>query len=217
MKFFLDTANLNEIKQAVEWGLCDGITTNPSLIAKEGVDFKQRVKEITKLVDGPISAEVLATEYNEILKEARILAALHKNIVVKVPFIPEGVKAIKTLSSEGIKINCTLIFSSNQALIAAKAGAEFVSPFIGRLDDISEDGMNLIKEIKEIFEKYSYIQTKILVASIRHPRHVVESARLGAEYCTMPFNVLEKMFQHPLTDNGLKKFLDDAKKAGLKV
>ncbi|MDO8627006.1 MAG: fructose-6-phosphate aldolase, partial [Candidatus Diapherotrites archaeon] len=217
MKFFLDTANLSELKQAVDWGLCDGVTTNPSLIAKEGVDFKQRIKEITEIVHGPISAEVLAVTHKEILAEAHELVKIHKNIVVKVPFIPEGVKAIKDLAKEGIKVNCTLIFSASQALVAAKAGAEYVSPFIGRLDDISEDGMLLIKEIKEIFKNYDYIKTKILVASVRHPRHVVDAAKIGAEYCTMPFDVLKKLFNHPLTDIGLKKFLEDAQKAGLKV
>jgi len=211
MQFFLDTADLEAIKKYVSWGVVDGVTTNPSLVAKEGVSMKERILEIAKVVDGPISAEVIATDYEGMLAEGRDRAGWHKNIAVKIPMTEAGLQAIKTLSSEGISINTTLIFSASQALLAAKAGADYVSPFIGRLDDISEDGMKLIEEIVTIFNQYDF-KTKILVASVRHPRHVVEAAKLGADICTMPPAVLEKLIKHPLTDKGLAKFLEDWEK-----
>ena len=211
MKFFIDTANIKEIKEAASYGLLDGVTTNPSLVAKEGKDFREILQEIIKIVDGPISAEVISTDYEGILKEARELAKIHKNIVVKVPLIKEGIKAVKTLSEEGIKTNVTLCFSPSQALLAAKAGATYISPFVGRLDDISHDGMGLIQQIVDIYKNYNY-KTEVLVASIRHPLHLVEAAIMGADVATMPFDVIEKLFKHPLTDIGLEKFLNDWKK-----
>ncbi|MGK9476458.1 fructose-6-phosphate aldolase [Melioribacter sp. OK-6-Me] len=211
MKFFIDSANIDHIKEAASYGLLDGVTTNPSLVAKEGRDFIELLNEIVQIVDGPISAEVVSTDYEGILKEARQLAKIHHNIVVKVPLIKEGIKAVKTLSEEGIKTNVTLCFSPTQALLAAKAGATYISPFVGRLDDISHVGMDLIEQIIQIYRNYNF-KTQVLVASIRHPLHVVEAAMMGADVATMPFDVIEKLFKHPLTDIGLEKFLNDWKK-----
>ncbi|MBK7104113.1 MAG: fructose-6-phosphate aldolase [Ignavibacteriae bacterium] len=211
MKFFIDTANINEIKEAASMGLLDGVTTNPSLVAKEGRDFKELLNEIVKIVDGPISAEVVSTDYNGMMKEAEELAAIHPNIVIKIPLILEGIKAVKTLTSMNIKTNVTLCFSPTQALLAAKAGATYVSPFVGRLDDISHSGMQLIDQILTIYRNYNY-QTQVLVASIRHPLHLVEAAELGAHVATIPFSVIKKLFNHPLTDSGLETFLKDWKK-----
>lgn len=211
MKFFIDTANIDEIKEAAALGILDGVTTNPSLVSKEGKDFRKLLDEILKIVDGPVSAEVIATDYEGIVKEGRDLAKIHKNIVVKIPLIKEGLKACKTLTGEGIKVNVTLCFSPNQAILAAKAGATYISPFVGRLDDISMSGMDLISQIVQIYRNYNY-KTQVLVASVRHPLHVVESALIGADVCTIPFDVIKKMFNHPLTDIGLEKFLSDWKK-----
>ena len=211
MKFFLDTANLDEIKKYAEIGIIDGVTTNPSLVSKEGVSLETRIKEITKIVNGPISSEVVATDFEGMLREARIYSKWHENVYVKVPCTREGIKACHTLSQEGIKINVTLIFSAAQALLAAKAGARLISPFIGRLDDISENGMGLIEDIVTILSHYDY-PAEVLVASIRHPMHVVEAAKLGADIATLPSVVMEKLFDHPLTDKGLAKFLADWEK-----
>jgi transaldolase len=211
VKFFIDTANIAEIKEAASLGILDGVTTNPSLVAKEGKDFKTLLKEILDIVDGPVSAEVISTDYDGILKEARELSSMHNNIVVKVPLIKEGLKAVKTLSDEGINTNVTLCFSSSQALLAAKAGATYISPFVGRLDDISTDGMELIQQIVQIYRNYDY-KTQVLVASVRHPIHLVEAALIGADVSTMPFSVINKLFNHPLTDIGLQNFLNDWKK-----
>jgi transaldolase len=208
MKFFLDTANVKEIQEAASLGLLDGVTTNPSLVAKEGRSFKEMLIEICKIVDGPISAEVVSLEANAMVKEGKELAKIHKNIVVKVPLIAEGLKATKRMASEGIKVNVTLCFSPTQALLAAKAGAWCVSPFIGRLDDISSNGMELIRQILTIYRNYDF-KTQVLVASVRHPQHVVEAAMAGGHICTMPFSIFQQMVKHPLTDNGLKKFLAD--------
>lgn len=208
MKFFLDTANLGEIREAASWGVLDGVTTNPSLVGKEAGNFKDLIREICHLVDGPVSAEVVAVTKDEMVDEAHELARIHRNVVVKVPLIVEGLKAVKTLSREGIKVNVTLCFSANQALLAAKAGATYISPFIGRLDDISHDGMEVIRDIKTIYNNYHY-PTQILTASIRHPLHVLEAAKLGSDVATMPFKVLEQIVKHPLTDIGLKQFLAD--------
>ena len=215
MKFFIDTANINEIKEAAALGILDGVTTNPSLVSKEGKDFRKLLDEILAIVDGPVSAEVISTDYDGILKEAHELAKIHKNIVVKVPLIKEGLKAVRTLSNENIKTNVTLCFSASQALLAAKAGATYISPFVGRLDDISQDGMELISQIVQIYKNYNY-KTEVLVASIRHPLHLVEAALMGADVCTMPFSVIDKLFNHPLTDLGLEKFLSDWKKTQTK-
>lgn len=211
MKFFIDSANLTEIKEAKAQGLIDGVTTNPSLVAKEGREFRKLIYEICEVVNGPVSAEVVSTEEEGIIKEARDLVKIHRHVVVKVPMIPEGLKAVKRLSQEGIKINVTLIFSSTQALLAAKAGATYVSPFVGRLDDISEAGMDLVEQIVTIFNNYDF-PTQVLVASIRNPVHVVEAALMGADVATMPFGVLQQLSKHPLTDIGLKKFLSDWEK-----
>ncbi|MFO8029568.1 MAG: fructose-6-phosphate aldolase [Cyclonatronaceae bacterium] len=212
MKFFIDTANIKEIREAHAMGVLDGVTTNPSLCAKEGIsDFEGFIAEICETVEGDVSAEVVSTDYDGILKEARHLAKIADNVVVKVPLIKEGIKAIKTLSEEGIKINCTLCFSPTQALVAAKAGATYISPFVGRLDDISTDGMHLIAEIVQIYQNYGY-DTQVLVASMRHPMHVVEAAKIGADVATMPFAVIERLIKHPLTDIGLEKFLADWEK-----
>jgi len=208
MKFFLDTANVKEIQEAASLGLLDGVTTNPSLVAKEGRNFKEMLVEICKIVDGPISAEVVSLEANAMVKEGKDLAKIHKNIVVKVPLIAEGLKATKRLAGDGIRVNVTLCFSPTQALLAAKAGAWCVSPFIGRLDDISSNGMELIRQILTIYRNYDY-KTLVLVASVRHPQHVVEAALAGGHICTMPFTIFQQMVKHPLTDNGLKKFLAD--------
>jgi transaldolase len=212
MKFFIDTANINEIKEANDMGMVDGVTTNPSLIAKEGRDFEEIIKEICDIVDGPISAEVVSTDTEGMLKEARNLSKIHNNIVVKIPMLVDGLKATRRLSEEGIKTNVTLVFSPLQALMAAKAGATYVSPFIGRLDDISQEGLLLVEQIVEIYSNYAY-DTEIIVASIRNPLHVLESALMGADIATIPFNVLSKLAAHPLTDKGLKAFLDDWNKA----
>ncbi len=209
MKFFIDSADLNEIKEAEAMGVLDGVTTNPSLCMKVGVtDFDKHIKEICSIVDGDVSAEVVSTKYEEILEEGRRIAALADNVVVKVPLIKDGIKAIKTFTEEGIRTNCTLCFSPTQALIAAKAGATYISPFLGRLDDVSHDGMQLIEDIVTIYTNYG-LQTEVLAASIRHPMHVVEAARIGADVCTMPLSVMEGLLKHPLTDNGLKRFLED--------
>lgn len=209
MKFFIDTADLDEIKEANNLGVLDGVTTNPSLCAKIGVaDFEGHIAKICDLVDGDVSAEVVSTEYDEIVSEARHLAEIADNVVVKVPLIKEGIKAIKTLSDEDIRTNCTLCFSATQALLAAKAGATYISPFIGRLDDISDDGMQLIEDVVTVYDNYGY-ETEVLAASIRHPMHVLESARLGADVATMPLNVIDQLLHHPLTDRGLERFLDD--------
>ncbi|MDX9925550.1 MAG: fructose-6-phosphate aldolase [Ignavibacteriaceae bacterium] len=210
MKFFIDSANIAHIKEAASLGLLDGVTTNPSLVAKEKTNFKELLEEIVKLVDGPISAEVVSTDYSGILKEAKELVKIHDNIVVKVPLIREGIKAVKTLSEEGIKTNVTLCFTATQALLAAKAGATYISPFVGRLDDISTSGMELIKQIVQIYKNYNY-KTQVLVASIRHPLHLIEAAMMGADVATIPYDVIEKLFKHPLTDSGLEKFLSDWK------
>ncbi|MDO6355803.1 fructose-6-phosphate aldolase [Caloramator sp. CAR-1] len=211
MKLFIDTANVNEIREANSWGVICGVTTNPSLIAKEGRDFVEVVKEITDIVDGPISAEVISLDHEGMIKEAKELAKIHKNIVIKIPMTIEGLKAVKVLSKEGIKTNVTLIFSSAQALLAAKAGATYVSPFLGRLDDIGQDGMYLIEEIVRIFDNYG-IETEIIAASIRHPIHVEKAALAGAHIATVPFKVLEQMTKHPLTDIGIERFLKDWEK-----
>ncbi len=211
MKFFIDTANIDEIKEAVSLGILDGVTTNPSLVSKEGKDFRKLLDEILEIVDGPVSAEVISTDYDGILKEARDLASIHENIVVKIPLIKEGLKAVKTLTDEGINVNVTLCFSPTQALLAAKAGATYISPFVGRLDDISTSGMDLIAQIIQIYDNYDF-DTQVLVASIRHPMHVAEAAMMGADVCTIPFAVINKLFNHPLTDIGLEKFLSDWKK-----
>jgi len=208
MRFFLDTANLDEIRQGVEWGVLAGVTTNPTLVSREGVDFPTRIREIADLVDGPVSAEVLSTSTDAMILEARRLFALAPNVVVKVPMIPAGIAAARALYQEGIPTNVTLVFSPQQALLAAAAGATYVSPFVGRLDDIGEDGSGLVRDIVEIFDVQG-IQAQVIAASLRHPRHVFEAALYGAHIATVPFKVLEQMFHHPLTDSGLKKFLAD--------
>jgi len=208
MKFYLDTASVKEIQEAASLGLLDGVTTNPSLVAKEGRVFREVLVEICNLVDGPISAEVVSIEADAMVREGKELAKIHKNIVVKVPLIPEGLKATKRLAAEGINVNVTLCFSPTQALLAAKAGAWCVSPFIGRLDDISSNGMELIRQIVTIYKNYDF-KTYVLVASVRHPQHVVEAALAGGHICTMPFAIFKQLVNHPLTDIGLKKFLAD--------
>ena len=211
MKFFIDTADLNEIKEAQDMGVLDGVTTNPSLMKKVGgVDFHEHVVKICEIVDGDVSAEVTAVDYDGMMAQGRELAALHEQIVVKVPLTADGIKAIKTMSGEGIKTNCTLCFSPTQALVAAKAGATYISPFIGRLDDVSTSGMELIEQIVQIYQIYDY-QTEVLAASIRHPMHVVESALAGADVATIPFKVINQLIKHPLTDIGLDKFMADWK------
>ena len=211
MKIFIDTANVNEIKEAATWGILDGVTTNPSLIAKEGRDLKEVIEEICSIVDGPISAEVISLECDKMVEEALELVKLHKNIVIKIPMCIEGLKAVKILNEKNIKTNVTLIFSSQQALLAAKAGATFVSPFVGRLDDIGMVGTNLIDEVSAIFKNHS-IKTEIIAASIRNPIHASECALAGADIATIPFNVLKQMAKHPLTDIGIEKFLADYNK-----
>lgn len=211
MQFFLDTANLEQIKEAASWGIIDGVTTNPSLIAKENKRFEELIKEICRIVPGPISVESVSTKAEDIVVEARGLASLADNVVVKIPICLEGLKAIKTLSQEGIDVNTTLIFSPSQALLAAKAGARYVSPFVGRLDDISHDGLDLVDQIVTIYNNFG-IETEVIVASIRHPLHVVEAALMGADIATMPYSSLEKLVKHPLTDIGMEKFLSDWKK-----
>ena len=211
MKIFIDTANVNEIKEAATWGILDGVTTNPSLIAKEGRDLKEVIEEICSIVDGPISAEVISLECDKMVEEALELVKLHKNIVIKIPMCIEGLKAVKILNEKNIKTNVTLIFSSQQALLAAKAGATYVSPFVGRLDDIGMVGTNLIDEVSAIFKNHS-IKTEIIAASIRNPKHASECAIAGADIATIPFNVLKQMAKHPLTDIGIEKFLADYNK-----
>ncbi|MFN1836270.1 fructose-6-phosphate aldolase [Balneola sp. MJW-20] len=209
MKFFIDTADLDEIKEAHDMGVLDGVTTNPSLCAKIGVkDFEGHIARICDIVDGDVSAEVVSTTYDEMVKEGREIASIADNVVVKIPLIKDGIKAIKTFSDEGIKTNCTLCFSATQALIAAKAGATYISPFLGRLDDISSDGLKLIEEIVTIYTNYGY-QTEVLAASIRHPMHVLECAKMGADVATMPLGVIKGLLKHPLTDSGLERFLKD--------
>jgi len=209
MKIFLDTANLESIRKFNDMGLLDGITTNPSLMSKEGGNPKDAMEEITKIIKGDVSLEVVSTEYSGMMEEGKRLRQYGENVVVKVPMTSDGLKACKSLSSEGIPVNVTLIFSANQALLAAKSGAKYVSPFIGRLDDIGQDGMHLIEEIKEIFDHYDNIKTQILVASVRHPLHVIDAAKIGADVVTLPPTVLDKMLQHPLTKIGLENFLAD--------
>jgi len=211
MKFFIDTANIDEIKEANSMGMVDGVTTNPSLIAKEGRDFEEIIKEICQIVDGPISAEVISIDTEGMIKEARHLAKIHDNIVVKIPMTVDGLKATRVLSEEEIKTNVTLAFSPLQALMAAKAGATYISPFIGRLDDLSQDGLLMVEQIVEIYSNYAF-DTEIIVASIRNPLHVLESALMGADIATIPFSVLGKLAAHPMTDKGLKAFLDDWEK-----
>jgi transaldolase len=212
MKFFLDTANLDELKKGAAWGIVDGVTTNPTLIAKEGVPIEDQVRKICDIIDGDISAEVVSTTSKEMIEEGRRLSKIHKNIVVKIPLIPEGIVAVSALSKEGIRLNVTLCFNAAQAMLAAKAGAYIISPFIGRIDDIGWPGMDLIDEIATIYANYGY-KTQILAASIRGPLHVIEAAKAGAHIATMPFKVLEQLFHHPLTDKGLEQFLKDYNKA----
>lgn len=211
MKFFIDTANIEEIKKANDLGLLDGVTTNPSLVAKEGRDFKELLQEICSIVDGPVSAEVVSTDTEGMLQEARELAKIADNIVVKIPLIAEGLKAVKILKAEGIRTNVTLCFSPIQALMAAKAGAAFISPFVGRLDDLSQVGMELVEQIVTIYENYGY-DTEVLVASVRNPLHVLDAALMGADVATVPYKVMEQLIKHPMTDIGLEKFLADWKK-----
>lgn len=208
MRLFIDTANIDEIKEINEWGVIEGVTTNPSLIVKEGRNLKEVIKEITNIVDGPVSAEVISTDTEGMVEEARELAEIDYNVVIKIPLTKEGLKAVKILTKEGIKTNVTLVFSQNQALLAARAGATYVSPFLGRLDDIGTNGINLIYDIADIFQIHN-IDTKIIAASIRNPMHVEEVARAGAHIATIPYGVFEKMLNHPLTDSGIKQFLDD--------
>jgi transaldolase len=211
MKFFIDTGDVGEIREAHAMGLVDGVTTNPSLVAKTGRKYRDVVVEICEMINGPISAEVLTTTYDEMMAEAREWHKVHKNVVVKLPLIPDGLKAVKSCAQEGIRTNVTLCFSPNQALLAAKAGANYISPFIGRLDDISETGMELIEKIVTIYNNYDF-ETEVLVASVRNPTHVVDAAMLGADICTIPLSVMLQLVKHPLTDAGLKKFVEDAKK-----
>ena len=216
MKFFIDTANLEQIKEAQELGILDGVTTNPSLMAKEGISGHENIinhyKKICDIVDGDVSAEVISTDFEGIVKEGKFLASLNPQIVVKVPMISEGIKAIKYFSEKNIKTNCTLVFSAGQALIAAKAGATYLSPFIGRLDDISSDGLTLISEIREIYDNYNF-ETQILAASVRHTMHIIDCAKIGADVVTTPLSAIKGLLNHPLTDSGLKKFLEDHKKS----
>jgi transaldolase len=211
MKFFIDTADVNEIKEAQQMGLLDGVTTNPSLIAKTGRKFREVIAEICEIVDGPISAEVVSTDYDGIIAEAKDLASIHPNIVVKIPLIVEGLKGVRWCADNGIATNVTLCFSPVQALLAAKAGADYISPFIGRLDDIGHEGMEMVASIIEIYDQHN-LDTEVLVASVRHPMHVLEAARMGADVATIPFNVLAKLAHHPLTDSGLARFLKDWEK-----
>lgn len=212
MKIFIDTANVEEIKRVAEWGILDGVTTNPSLIAKEGRDLKEVIEEICSIVDGPISAEVMSLESKKMVEEARELVKLHKNVVIKIPMCEEGLKAVAILAKEGIKTNVTLIFSAQQALLAAKAGASFVSPFLGRLDDIGNEGITIISDIADVFDIYG-IETEIISASVRHPIHVLECAKAGSDIATIPYKVLVQMLKHPLTDIGIEKFIEDYNKS----
>ncbi|MFP4475937.1 MAG: fructose-6-phosphate aldolase [Desulfatibacillaceae bacterium] len=215
MKFFIDTANIDEIREAYAMGVVDGVTTNPSLIAKEGREFREIIDDIVKVVDGPISVEVVSTDHDGMVREAKEFAKISDNIVIKVPMIPEGVKVTKTLFEEGIKTNVTLVFSPLQGLIAAKAGATYVSPFVGRLDDIHHEGMELIEQLVTIYANYAF-DTEVLVASVRSPMHVLDAALMGADVATIPLGVIKKMMGHPLTDKGLQAFLDDWKKCAVK-
>lgn len=217
MKIFLDTANLEEIRKANALGLVDGVTTNPTLLAKEGEEAETLIRKISKEVSGPVNVEVTGLTCEEIVKEARVLATWGDEIVIKIPINPEGLKAVKSLSAEGIQTNVTLIFSPGQALLAAKAGATYICPFLGRLDDISFNGLELVQQIREIYENYDEIGTRIIVASVRHPIHVIEAARMGAEIVTIPPAILYQMFKHPLTDRGIDQFLEDARKIGAKT
>ena len=213
MQFFLDTADIAQIEQGLEWGMVDGVTTNPSLIAKQGKPYLPTVKAIAELVPGPVSGEVLATDYDGMMEQAGRLSELGDNVVIKLPLSPDGLRVARNLSDKGVKTNVTLCFSANQALLAAKAGATYISPFVGRLDDLGQDGMGLIEEIVEIYSNYDY-ETQVLVASVRSPLHVTMAARLGAEVATIPFKVLEQLYRHPMTDLGLDKFLADWKSTG---
>jgi len=215
MKFFIDTANVSEIREAVSLGLVDGVTTNPSLVSKENREFRELVREICTLVDGPVSAEVISLDAEGMIKEARELSSIHKNIVIKIPMLPEGLKAVRRLAQEGIRTNVTLVFSPSQALLAAKAGASYVSPFVGRLDDVSYVGMDLIGQIRTIFDNYGFT-TEIIVASVRNPLHVVDAAMMGADVATIPYKVLLQLAHHPLTDIGIKKFMEDWQKVSAK-
>jgi transaldolase len=215
VKFFLDSADIQEIRQMAELGICDGVTTNPTLVAKSGQDFKTLLNEIVRLIPGPISAEVVGQTSGEMLAEAEVLAKIHENIVIKLPLNPEGLKTCKSLSARGIKTNVTLCFQAGQALLAAKCGATYISPFIGRLDDISQDGMQLIREIRTIYDNFGF-KTQILAASIRHPQHVIQSAMAGSDVATCPYKVLMSLYQHPLTEKGLASFMDDWRKANQK-
>lgn len=215
MKIFIDSANLEEIRHVADLGICDGVTTNPTLIAKSGQDFRKVMQEIVTLIDGPISAEVISEDYEGMLKEAAVLTPIHKNIVIKLPLTPQGLKACKELTRKGVKTNVTLCFQAGQALLAAKCGATYISPFIGRLDDVSEDGMTLIGDIRTIYDNYKY-STQILAASVRHPRHIIDAAMVGADVCTAPYKVIMQLYSHPLTDKGLAAFMKDWKDAGLK-
>jgi transaldolase len=217
MKFFVDTADVAEIKDLAASGLLDGVTTNPSLIAKSGRQMLDVIKEICAIVPGPVSAETVATDHKTMLDEGRKLAKLAKNVAVKVPLTPDGLKTCKVLTSEGTMVNVTLCFSAAQALLAAKAGASFISPFVGRLDDIGQDGMHLIGEIMQIYRQYPHFKTEVLVASVRHTQHVIAAAKMGAHVATVPPNVLRQLFKHTLTDNGLKAFLDDWAKTGQSI
>jgi transaldolase len=214
MKFFIDSGDIDEIKKAAAMGLVDGVTTNPTLLSKGGKTMKKALQEICEVVDGPISGEVLSVDYENILKEGHEIAKLHKNMVVKVPLVPEGLRAVRTFANEGIRTNVTLCFSANQALLAAKAGASFISPFIGRIDDTSHEGMQLIEQIITIYQNYAY-NTEVLVASVRSPVHVLQAAQLGADICTVPFKVITQLAYHPLTELGLKQFIEDGKKIPL--
>jgi len=211
MKIFVDTADLDEIRELASWGVIDGVTTNPTLVARSGRSFKEIVEEIFDIVDGPISLEAVSTKAEDIIKEARKLSKIHKNVAVKIPMTPEGLKAVKVLSKEGIKTNVTLVFSANQALLAAKAGATYVSPFIGRLDDIGQEGMQVVEEIMDVFDNYNF-KTQVIVASIRHPIHVIQAARYGAHIATIPPKVIKQMVKHSLTDVGIERFLKDWEK-----
>jgi transaldolase len=217
MKFFVDTADVNEIKDLADTGLLDGVTTNPSLIAKSGRDFKEVIKEICAIVSGPVSAEVASTDFDNMVREGEILAKIAKNVTIKVPLTWDGLKACKYFSSRGTMVNVTLCFSANQAILAAKAGASFISPFVGRLDDISQDGLQLIRDICLIYKQYPAFKTEVLVASVRNPIHVTESAKAGAHVATLPPNVMKQLAQHPLTDKGLAQFIADWAKTGQKI
>ena len=208
MKLFIDTANLDEIKEVARWGIVDGVTTNPSLAAKENISFDELLRVILDIIDGPISAEVISTDVKGIVSEGRRLAKIHPNVVVKIPMIQDGVAATKTLTEEGIKVNVTLCFSALQAMLAAKVNATYISPFVGRLDDIGQEGMALIAEIRQIYDNYGF-ETQILTASVRHPQHALQAAKMGSDVATMPYKVLKQLYHHPLTDSGLEKFLAD--------